>query len=118
MRAVLEDRKNVEGPAREARQRREDARALLRVVTTKNRTSFIGALAKFEEAFGHLWGHGKGTPSCSPAELAWREVWEGCRNAVLNAGNDAIRAVEKEFSQYKVEWEIFSKVLPAADPPR
>lgn len=91
----------------------DSKRQLLDVVHKKMDTAFIGAIAQFEEAFGHAWGHGKLPAELDEVERYYRNVWETCRNAILTNGNGQKRAVAKEFNQYKVVWERFkSTFLP------
>jgi hypothetical protein len=87
---------------------------LLRIVETKLRTTMIGALAAVEEAIGReLWGHGKPERDCTPEQLRWRAVWqEKVRPAVLNNGNNQIRAVQSEVTLYDIVWKGYHTVLP------
>jgi hypothetical protein len=73
-------------------------------VSKKLNTSFIGAIARMEVCFGHLWGHGKNEDECSPSELRARKVWDECRTEILNNGNNQIRAVKSEIRQYDILW--------------
>lgn len=115
LRQVAERRGETEGPA--AARRYEDAsrRRLLAILSRKMKTAFIGALARFEQAFGPaLWGHGLPEASRTPAQRAARAEWERCRTEVLNNGNGQLRAVENEVSQYTVRWDRHRATLPAA----
>lgn len=87
---------------------------LLKIVETKLRTTMIGALAAFEEGIGRqLWGHGKPERACTPEELLWRALWhERVRPAVLNNGNNQIRAMQAELGLHDVVWKGYQKVLP------
>lgn len=102
-----------EGEAQADRFRDASRRRLLRILQKKLRTSFIGALAKFETHFGRLWGHGLDESECTPEQLAWREVWEQARTEVLNNGNGQLRAVEAELPLYTVVWDGYQAVMPA-----
>jgi hypothetical protein len=83
----------------------EDSRQrLARILATKLTTSFIGALACFEHAFGRLWGNKKRRENCSPEELPWFDLWQLTRTEVLNNGNNQLRAVQNELSFYEMTW--------------
>lgn len=113
LRRVASRRADVEEPARHERYDRASADRLRRIVRRKLTTSFIGPLSKFEQYFGHLWGHGLDSSDCTPEQNALKPVWEACRNDVLNNGNGQIRAAEAELDQYTVHWNRYRTVLPA-----
>lgn len=100
-----EDRRNYE---------RQSRARLQRVLTTKMRTTFIGALSAVEQAFGELWGHNSNSQRDAKQEK-WRQVWETCRGTILNNGNAQLRAVENELTQYTVGWNRCQKTLPVED---
>ena len=87
---------------------------LEKIVTTKIRTSFIGALSQFEENFGFLWGHGK-NGALTEEEVIMQEVWERTRTAVLNNGNNQIRAVKNEIECNTVHWDRYTMEIPTLD---
>jgi hypothetical protein len=66
-------------------------RAKARAMEKRIRTGFIGALARFEDYFGTLWGHDKPPEQRTLQENLWYDVWLQCRNEVLNNGNKQIR---------------------------
>ena len=71
-------------------------------VETRFKTTMIGALARFEESFGHLWED----PWTDQEEYA--DLWEYTRNAILNNGNKQMRAATEDlskilFSQYQTK---------------
>jgi hypothetical protein len=72
-------------------------------IRRRQTTALIGSLARFEAAFGELWGHGKHEDELTAAERRWRAAWEACREGVLNHGNGLIRATEKDLTEYRVE---------------
>lgn len=69
---------------------------LKNILITKLKTSFIGAIARFEEFFGELWGHGKHFSELSEKQKEFRKIWEDCRNSILTNGNNQIRGIESE----------------------
>lgn len=83
--------------------RKEDARAHLSGVAAKKiTTTLIASLAKFEEHFGSLWGHGLQAWECTPAQLEERIVWATCREEILDRGNAQMRALDKEIALFDV----------------
>lgn len=112
LRRVTAERARTEPAAARRRHGDFSSRSLLRALRKKLKTSFVGALARFEGHFGHLWGHGLHESECDADQLAWRAVWEECRVAVLDNGNQQVRAVESEVLQYEVSWNRHHLNLP------
>lgn len=108
----------VEKRAVEGHQRYNDAskKKLAKICETKCKTGFIGALSQFEEFFGELWGH-KDSHSLTPEQQAWKEIWNECRTAVLNNGNNQIRAINNEIQQYDITWRRHERQLPVIELP-
>lgn len=82
----------------------ESKNRLRKIFEKKIKTSFIGALAKFEEFFGQIWGHGKKDSECTKEQIKLKNLWEKCRTEVLNNGNNQLRAIELELHQYEIDW--------------
>lgn len=82
-------------------------RRLDKIISTKIRTSFIGALAQFEENFGFLWGQGKLEDSLTEEEKEMRTLWDQTRTAVLNNGNTQLRASQNEIANHVVSWNRY-----------
>lgn len=94
---------------------------LKKIAATKIRTTFIGSLSEFEKAFGFLWGL---PPSDEQAKLLqilddegfgieyFREAWDNARTAILNNGNNQMRALDQEISQYSMTWNRYHMTLP------
>lgn len=78
---------------------------LQKVIKTKMKTSFIGALSAVELSFEELW---KINPSDDDYDIKekqyWKNIWEKCRSEILNNGNNQLRSVESEIDQYSVSW--------------
>lgn len=84
---------------------------LEKIITTKLKTSFIGALDAFEQAFGDMWGCNQ-EESLTPTQLANKDAWEIVRNKILTNGNNQIRAVHTELELYTVKWNRYYVNLP------
>ena len=80
---------------------------LLSILEKKFKTTYIGALAAFEDEFGYLWGHGKHFNELSEDERHCREIWEDVRNRILDNGNNNFRAAKQEFDYYTVSWDRY-----------
>jgi hypothetical protein len=113
LRRVVAARAGAEAEASRRRYAEDSRRQLLAVVRKKATTAFIGALSRFEQRFGDLWGHGRPASQCSPDQLARRPLYDALRQDVLTNGNNQVRAVEREFEQYDVWWHRFQTTLPA-----
>ena len=97
---VVEERKKLNAHKKKlyAKQRLETN------ITKKIRTTMIGALASFEDAFGDLWGIDLSYEELSEEQIQFRDVWDEVRTDILNKGNMQIRAAQDELSEYDAEW--------------
>ena len=84
---------------------------LEKIISTKIRTAFIGAISTFEEAFGFLWGHDN-PDDLTEEEQIMKEVWEKTRTSILNNGNNQIRSVKNEIECNTVHWNRYTVSLP------
>jgi hypothetical protein len=89
---------------------------LSNIISTKIKTSFIGAISCCEEHFGFLWGHGKEDVELDENELAMKEIWENVRAQILDNGNTQLRASINEISNYTINWDRYHMELPVKDP--
>jgi len=64
-----------------------------RIADSYLRTTFIGAIATFEEMFGFMWGHGK--INKTPEEQELFALWQECRKRILDKGNNNIRLTKQ-----------------------
>jgi hypothetical protein len=72
-------------------------------VEKRMQTIMIGALSKFEENFGHLWGHFLDDEEPLTSEqLAFADDWERTRNQILNQGNAQIRNNKDDFDKWGI----------------
>ncbi len=81
-------------------------------IKKKLETSFIGALSHMENNFGPLWGHGLAEQELTDEQREFRQAWDMCRSAILDNGNNQIRALQNELKQYTVHWERYKLNLP------
>lgn len=64
------------------------------LIRKKIETTMIGALARFEENFGDLWGHNR--DNLSQEQLRNQMIWDKVRNEILDHGNNQIRKAISE----------------------
>lgn len=85
------------------------------VISTKLRTTFIGALSSIEESFGFLWGDDEDESKLTPTQLKWKEIWVDCRTRILNNGNSQLRAIKNELKNYIVVLDQGKKIISKED---
>lgn len=93
---------------REANDQKYEAHSktmLKKHITTKFKTTMIGALSHFENLFGHLWGHEVPDSEKSDTEREWNEKWQLARTEILNNGNNQLRAALAEVDQHVVRYQ-------------
>jgi hypothetical protein len=76
-------------------------------IIKKIKTTMIGALASFEDGFGHLWGIDLDESELDQEHIDFRELWFEVRSEILNKGNQQIRAAQDEISEYDTEWHRY-----------
>ena len=101
--SVVAGRRHEPAAMQNLLKRRSNER-LSTTIGTKIKTSFIGAISRFEKYFGHLWGHGKKEKDLTSEERLFRDLWNKCRIDVLTNGNNQARAMTAEVKQYDVLW--------------
>jgi hypothetical protein len=60
-----------------------------KIMRKKIETTMIGCLARFEEAFGYLWGQDK--EQLTKEEEKFSDIWEQVRESILDHGNHQIQ---------------------------
>lgn len=79
-----------------------------KTISKKINTTMIGAIAKMENYFGEIWGHGLKKEDKTQEQLEEFENWQKCRDEILNLGNSQIRAVNQELNLYDIEWKDYT----------
>lgn len=69
---------------------------IIKSIEKRIQTTMIGALAKFEENFGHLWNTQEDSEE---AEKYW-DIWEHTRNQILNNGNNQLRSALDDLGDF------------------
>ena len=93
--------------AKENKYKEKSKKRLSNIVTTKMKTSFIGAISACENNMGFLWGHGKKEEELDENETAMREVWETIRAEILDNGNGQLRSAMNEINNYSISWNRY-----------
>lgn len=75
-------------------------------LTKKFNTAMIGAIARCEDKFGFLWGHGSDKP-LTKDQKKYLELWQELRTDILNHCNNQLRACIDEASQYNMTWNKY-----------
>lgn len=77
-----------------------DTNYLTYLASKKIETTMIGALSRFEESFGNLWGHHKREDEpLSDKELQMEDLWNFTRNSILDHGNKQIRSLASDIKK-------------------
>ena len=85
---------------------------LFQIAKKKIQTTMIGALSSIENHFGFLWNHDDGDENLSSESQHMKQLYEDVRSEILDKGNNQIRNLEAELSQYDVEWLRYQMTLP------
>ena len=94
--------------AKEQRYLEQSRKRLDGIVTIKMKTAFIGALAAFEDEFGFFWGRDvRQEDDLTRSQKEMSELWERARTAVLNNGNNQLRAVRTEIANHVIKWNRY-----------
>jgi hypothetical protein len=73
---------------------------LTQLVCKRLETTMIGCLARFESAFGYLWGQNKPlNKDLTDQELYFDDLWRDVRNNILNHGNHQIRSLTNDINK-------------------
>ena len=101
--------------AKDEKYREKSKKRLSSIISTKIKTSFIGAISSCEKNFGFLWGHGKNEEELTDQELQMKELWEEIRTEILDNGNTQLRAASNEIENYSINWDRYSIGLNLKD---
>ena len=95
-----------ESRVRDSDNKKKNSKEKLRLnLEKKIRTTMIGLIDKIEKYFGEDWGHGLKEEECSDNQLDKYEIWQQCRQEMLDLGNKQIRASSSELDLYDVEFK-------------
>jgi hypothetical protein len=110
--------KELSKKSREAKREKflENSRKRLdKIMTTKIRTSFIGAIDAFERNFGFLWGQEKEESERTETEKQMFELYQKARTEALNTGNTQLRNARTEIANNVVEWKRYHLDFPVQE---
>lgn len=96
----------------EQRYLEESKERLKKIITTKMKTTFIGALSAFENSFGELLGLDKSDNERNNNEQILLEKWEECRKMILDNGNKQLKSILNEMDNQTISWNRYNLTLP------
>jgi hypothetical protein len=70
-------------------------------------TVAIGSIAILEEAFGHLWGHGKDYEELDEDEREWFETWKEVRSAILDRAGTSRQILLENLDKFIIKEKQF-----------
>lgn len=88
----------------------ESRKRLLKIASTKIRTTMIGALDSIEKKLKDFWCPEGQKPTNE--QLLLQKLYEEMRQEILDRGNNQIRNLEEEFEHYEIEWKRYTLQLP------
>lgn len=83
-------------------------KGIINQINKRFQTTIIGSLARFEENFGHLWGHNS-DKDLTEKQKQFLDVWEYVRTSILNHGNNQMREAIDDVIQHIEEQNNFYK---------
>ena len=86
---------------REQRKKEVSKDELFKSCKKKIQTTMIGALDVLEKRFGFLWSHDN-LEDLSQEQKQLKDMYDEARADILDKGNNQIRNLESEFSNYEV----------------
>ena len=96
---------------REERNRDVSKDKLFKAAKKKVQTTMIGALSTIEKNFGFLWGY-ESSDELTPEQEHMKELFEEVRADILDRGNNQIRNLEAEFTNYEINWLRYRMTIP------
>ena len=107
---IIQNKREMEAQQR-AKYKVDSKERLKKIAHKKIQTTMIGALDTVEKHLGFLWTDERGgADDRQSAQL--REIYNVVRQEILDRGNDQIRNLDNELSQYDVEWLRYNLTLP------
>lgn len=76
------------------------------IAEKKMETCFIGIISLFEESFGTLWGHK--IKEKTDRQIKNKQIWDECRQKILDHANKQKRALQKEIDEYDFYWKRYT----------
>lgn len=82
------------------------------IIKKRIQTTMIGALARFEENFGYLWGQDQ--ENLNSEQIRNLDLWEKTRTEILDNGNNQIRGAISDMKSPKnvdqVKYSYYYKI--------
>ncbi len=85
----------------------QNKKGIINQVNRRFQTCIIGSLARFEDTFGYLWGHGS-NKELTDKQQEFADMWEFVRTSILNHGNNQMRqAIDEIIDHIEQENNLF-----------
>jgi hypothetical protein len=95
---------------KEERSKAQSLESLKYRVSSRIKTTMIGAISSIENHFGYLWGHGNENLNESQSRLKF--IFEELRKEILDKGNNQLRGLDSDLLNYEVNKKEIKIVLP------
>lgn len=86
----------------------KNRRGIIQQVSKRFETTIIGALARFENTFGYLWGYDS-QKELTQKQQEFLDIWEIARTSILNHGNNQMRSAIDDIINYVEEENEYYK---------
>ena len=108
----LKDSLNLQ-KIREDRSKEVSQQSLYKFSEKCIRTTMIGSLDAIEKKFGFLWGF-ESSEELTEEQKILKEMYDEVRALILDKGNNQIRFLKNEFTDYEINRKKYHINLPVA----
>ena len=88
---------------------RNNKKNVIKKINKRFQTTIIGAIARFEDSFGYLWGQNTEESDLTDTQKDFLDLWESTRTSILNHGNRQMRESIDEVMDYIEEQDSYYK---------
>jgi transcription termination factor Rho len=99
---------------RDERSKEISQQALYKFAEKCIRTTMIGSLDAIEKSFGFLWNFDSQQETTDEQKIL-KNIYEEARASILDKGNNQIRFLKNEFTDYEITRKKYHLNLPVAD---
>jgi len=100
---------------RDERSKEISQQALYKFAEKCIRTTMIGSLDAIEKSFGFLWNFDSQEETTDEQKIL-KNIYEEARASILDKGNNQIRFLKNEFTDYEITRKKYHLNLPVAEP--
>jgi predicted DNA-binding protein YlxM (UPF0122 family) len=99
---------------RDDRSKEVSQQALYKFAEKCIRTTMIGSLDAIEKSFGFLWNF-ESQEEMTEEQKLLKNIYDEARASILDKGNNQIRFLKNEFTDYEITRKKYHINLPVAD---